>query len=70
MTVTLTFRDNRLDVEILDDGTAHTPVAPNAGHGIVGMRERIALLGGDLETGRRIEGGFRVAATVPIDGDR
>jgi signal transduction histidine kinase len=32
------------------------------------MRERIALLGGELQTGRRAEGGFRVMAKLPIEG--
>ena len=39
------------------------------GHGLVGMRERVALLGGELETGRREGGGFRVAARLPVGGD-
>jgi signal transduction histidine kinase len=33
------------------------------------MRERVALLGGELETGRRSTGGFRVAARLPVGGD-
>jgi signal transduction histidine kinase len=39
------------------------------GHGLAGMRERVALYGGTLETGPREQGrGFRVRATIPIDG--
>ena len=33
------------------------------------MRERVALLGGELETGQRDGGGFRVAARMPVGGD-
>jgi signal transduction histidine kinase len=39
-----------------------------AGHGLPGMRERVRLAGGSLETGVRDEGGYRVAARLPIGG--
>ena len=68
VTVTLSFRRARLEVEVVDDGTPAEPSAATTGHGIVGMRERVALLGGELETGRRVGGGFRVAARLPIGG--
>jgi signal transduction histidine kinase len=69
VTVTLAFRGARLDVEVADDGTSIEHDGATAGHGIVGMRERVALLGGQLETGRRVGGGYRVAARLPIGGD-
>ena len=69
VTVTLSFRGPRLEVEVVDDGTTAEPGAAATGHGIVGMRERVALLGGQLETGRRVGGGFRVVARLPIGGD-
>jgi signal transduction histidine kinase len=80
VTVTLAFRGSRLDVEVVDDGTTAARGAPaersgdgraaqGSGHGLVGMRERVAVLGGELETGRRVGGGFRVAARLPIGGD-
>jgi signal transduction histidine kinase len=34
------------------------------------MRERVAVLGGELETGRRVGGGFRVAARLPVGDDQ
>jgi signal transduction histidine kinase len=67
--VTLAFRDSALELEVLDDGVAPRPEAVAGGHGLVGMRERVALLGGELETGRRESGGFRVAARLPVGGD-
>ena len=72
VTVTLRFGDATLDVEVLDDGAEAVSSAQTtgAGHGIVGMRERVALLGGELETGRRAPRGFRVAATLPIEKHR
>ena len=77
VTVTLAFHGSRLDVEVVDDGTTAARgdaaersgderPARGSGHGLVGMRERVAVLGGELETGRRVGGGFRVAARLPI----
>ncbi|MEQ7127849.1 sensor histidine kinase [Actinopolymorpha sp. B11F2] len=40
--------------------------APRSGHGLAGMRERVQILGGDLETGPRAGGGFAVKATLPL----
>jgi signal transduction histidine kinase len=39
-----------------------------SGHGVIGMRERVALFGGSLEVGSRPGGGFLVAARLPLDG--
>jgi signal transduction histidine kinase len=68
VTVMLAFRDARLELEIVDDG-APTLGPATTGHGLIGMRERVALLGGELETGPREGGGFRVAAQLPLGGD-
>jgi signal transduction histidine kinase len=81
VTVTLVFGGSRLELDVVDDGGTPTNgaatqrdvgerAASSVGHGIVGMRERVTLLGGQLETGRRLGGGFRVAARLPIDGDK
>jgi signal transduction histidine kinase len=59
----------RVEVTVLDDGTAPdaTPTADGGGHGLIGMRERAAALGGSLTTGPRYGGGFRVHAILPLD---
>jgi signal transduction histidine kinase len=67
--VTLAFRDGRLELEVVDDGGPTTLAAPTTGQGLIGMRERVALLGGKLDTGQRQGGGFRVAAQLPVGGD-
>jgi signal transduction histidine kinase len=68
-TVTLGFRETGLEVEIVDDGPAVAEAnGATPGQGLVGMRERVALLGGDLQTGRRSGGGFKVAVRVPTGG--
>jgi signal transduction histidine kinase len=69
VTVTLAFRDARLELEVVDDGGPTTPDSGITRQGIIGMRERVALLGGELETGPRKGGGFRVAARLPLAGD-
>ncbi|WP_346539262.1 sensor histidine kinase [Micromonospora sp. DPT] len=56
-------------VDVVDDGRGG-PVAGD-GHGLVGMRERVALLGGRFRAGPRPEGGFRVTARLPVpEADR
>jgi signal transduction histidine kinase len=68
--VTLSFRGpSTLELEVVNDGGAAGHGAESTGHGIVGMRERVALLGGELETGPRVGGGFRVAAKLPLGSE-
>jgi signal transduction histidine kinase len=55
-----------LELEIVDDGAgAQAPLA-SGGHGLVGMRERVALYGGRLVAGQRPSGGFAVRVLLPI----
>jgi signal transduction histidine kinase len=56
-------------VQVDDDGAGATGRRPSGGggNGLLGMRERIAALGGRLEAGPRSGGGFRVVATMPLD---
>ncbi|MEV0394111.1 sensor histidine kinase [Polymorphospora rubra] len=66
--VTLTYRVDGLDIVVVDDGGpagGRPPRDPAPGHGLVGMRERVALFGGDLSAGARPGGGYRVRARLP-----
>jgi signal transduction histidine kinase len=54
-----------VEVTVLDDGRG-TPVDGPAGHGLIGMRERTAALGGTCEAGPGPDGGFRVHARLPL----
>jgi signal transduction histidine kinase len=65
--VTVRYGENELDIEIADDGAGGADAAPG-GHGLVGMRERVALFGGDLAAGRRLGGGYAVRAKLPLAG--
>ncbi|MFK4066404.1 sensor histidine kinase [Streptomyces sp. NPDC029674] len=63
--------DGRLRIEVGDDGRG-TPAAVRSelstGHGLLGLRERVAVCGGTFDAGPTGEGGFRVAATLPAHG--
>jgi len=65
--VTVRYRDQAVELEIADTGTG-MPAEQGTGHGLVGMRERVAMFGGDLETTRAGSGGFTVRARLPLPG--
>jgi len=63
--VVLRYGNDALDVEIADTGTANVN-GDLAGLGLAGMRERVALFGGQLESGPRPGGGYLVKARLPL----
>ena len=67
--LTVRYGPRELELEILDDGRGASGHANGAGHGLVGMRERTALYGGEIETGNRPEGGYAVRVRLPLTGD-
>jgi signal transduction histidine kinase len=68
-TVRVSYGDDDLTVQVDDDGRGvRTDGAAGTGKGIVGMRERVGALGGELQAGPRPSGGFRVRARLPLDG--
>ena len=67
----LAYRPDRLELEIRNDAVSPVLVpsgtrAAGDGHGLVGMRERVMMLGGSLDVGPTGDGGFRVAAVLPV----
>jgi signal transduction histidine kinase len=62
------YEPTALEVRVVDEGGTEpaAPAADSGGHGLVGMRERVAMFGGSLEAGPA-EGGYRVAARLPLD---
>ena len=69
-TVRIDTHAGRLRVAVSDDGSGPDGGRRSGGHGLVGMRERVAVYGGSLDVGPGPEGGFRVDATIPYDEDR
>ena len=65
--VLLRYGRHALEVEVIDDGHGPTENAGPTGHGLIGMRERVQLFGGELEAGPRPGGGFVVRARLPSD---
>jgi signal transduction histidine kinase len=67
-TVLVDYGNDRLRVEVTDTGGTPTAAAASGnGHGLVGLRERLAVYGGTLQTGPRLSGGYRVTALIPLE---
>jgi signal transduction histidine kinase len=65
--VSIGYGEDLLSIEVTDDGRGR-PVADGHGHGLVGMRERVNVYGGCLETGPLPGRGFQVLARLPLSG--
>lgn len=63
--VSIDHGDEALAIEVTDSGPGRGSNA-GTGYGLVGMRERVGLLHGEFSAGPRPEGGFRVAARLPV----
>ena len=60
----LRYLEAAVELEVVDDGVSSSN--GNGGHGLIGMRERVAVFGGTLEADRLATGGFRVLARLPL----
>ena len=67
--VEIHYEDDEVELEISDDGPG-TGRGGGAGQGLIGMRERVILYGGVLESGKQDGGGYLVRARLPLDSGR
>jgi signal transduction histidine kinase len=68
--VTLRYGEHDVEVDVSDNGRGVRTPADNGavtGQGLLGMRERVAMLGGEIEAGYRKDGGFGVHARLPFE---
>ncbi len=69
--VTVRMLDDVVHVEVLDDGRGLAADDDGRiGYGLLGMRERVTAIGGEVTAGHRIGGGWRVAARLPVERPR
>ena len=67
--VTVRYRPDELEIEVRDNGEG-TSTSDGLGHGLVGVRERVRIYGGEMTAGTATGGGFVLSTRLPLGGDR
>jgi signal transduction histidine kinase len=67
--VTVRYAPDEVGIEVRDDGTGTTP-SDGYGHGLIGIRERVRLYGGEMTAGTTNGGGFTLSTRLPLTPDR
>ena len=68
--VTVRYGADDLEIEIRDDGRGSVTSDDGLGHGLLGVRERVKIYGGEMTAGTATGGGFVLCARLPVSGDR
>ncbi len=66
--VTFHYAPDELQIEVRDDGEGRS-ASDGLGHGLVGIRERVKIYGGEMTAGAAPEGGFVLGARLPLESD-
>jgi signal transduction histidine kinase len=64
--VTVRYKSNRVELEVRDDGVG-AATSDGLGHGLVGIRERVKIYGGEMTAGPAPDGGFVLTARLPVE---
>ena len=67
--VTVRYAPDEVGIEVHDDGPGAAP-SDGHGHGLIGVRERVKLYGGEMTAGRTNSGGFTLSTRLPLASDR
>ena len=67
--VTVRYGTGDLQIEVRDNGRG-SPASDGLGHGLVGVRERVKIYGGEMSAGTAPGGGFVLSTRLPLGGDR
>ena len=67
--MTVRYGFDELQIEVRDDGDG-AATSDGLGHGLVGIRERVKIYGGEMTAGTAPEGGFVLSTRLPLGGDR
>jgi signal transduction histidine kinase len=65
--VVVRYAPDQLEIDVRDDGRGRA-ASDGLGHGLVGVRERVKIYGGDMTAGAAAEGGFVLSTRLPLDG--
>ena len=68
--VTVRYRPEELQIEVRDDGKGETSSNGGPGYGLVGVRERVKIYGGEMTAGTATGGGFVLSTRLPLTGER
>ena len=68
--VTVRYAFDELAIEVRDNGVGNSTTTDGLGHGLVGVRERVKIYGGEMSAGTANGGGFVLSTRLPLSGDR